>query len=175
MQTQGDSMTELELIRTRTDRRLYALEGKGTVRLEGMLGRSASAEADGCSWHFDYRGFWQRVMVATDSSNAVVGEFLPRDLGRGGSLRWGGQQFTLEPTSILRERYTLNDGSRNLILLDGKGWGRRPVTITLPDPGAVEPGMLLFAAFVVHQLAVKTANATSASSTAALSSTYSGG
>ena len=77
--------------------------------------------------------------------------------------------------STLRERYTLSDGVRDLILLDGKGWGRRPVKITLADPGAVEPAMLLFTAFVVHQLAVKAGSAGSASSTAALSGTYSGG
>jgi hypothetical protein len=35
-------MTELELNRARRDRRLYALEGIGTVRLQGMLAHSAS-------------------------------------------------------------------------------------------------------------------------------------
>ena len=168
-------MTELELTRTRGDRRLYSLEGIGTVRLQGMFARSATAEATGRSWRFSRRGLWQRVMEATDGAGVLEGEFVPRDIRRGGALRWGGREFTLHPASPLRERYTLSAGDRDLILLDGEGWGRRPVKIILVDPDAIESGLLLFTAFVVHQLAVKAANATSASSTAALSGTYSGG
>jgi hypothetical protein len=171
----GESMTELELTRTRGDRRLYALEGIGTVRLEGMFARSASAEASGRSWRFSRRGFWQRVMEATDAAGALEGEFVPRDIRRGGTLRWGGRELTLHPVSSLRERYALSEGDRDLVLLDGKGWGRRPVKITLAETDAVEPGLLLFTAFVVHQLAVNAASAASASTTAALSGTYSGG
>ena len=168
-------MTELELTRTRGDRRLYALEGIGTVRLEGMFARSASAEAPGRSWHFSRRGLWQRIIEATDEVGTLEGEFVPRDIRRGGTLRWGGREFTLHPASPLRERYTLSAGDRDLVLLDAKGWGRRPVKIILADTDAIESGLLLFAAFVVHQLAVKAANATSASSTVASSGTYSGG
>jgi hypothetical protein len=40
-----------------------------------------------------------------------------------------------------------------LAILDGKGWGQRPVKVTVDDAGAVEPGLLLFAAFVVRGLA----------------------
>jgi len=38
-------------------------------------------------------------------------------------------------------------------ILDGKGWGRRPVKVTVDDAEALEPGLLLFAAFVVRGLA----------------------
>ncbi len=146
-----------------------------TVRLEGLFSNSATVESGAGSWHITRRGFWQREIDATDSAGTVVGEFVPREIRRGGKLRWNGREFPLHPVSPLRERYTLSDGVRDLILLDGKGWGRRPVKITLADPGAVEPAMLLFTAFVVHQLAVKAGSAGSASSTAALSGTYSGG
>jgi len=59
----------------------------------------------------------------------------------------------LRPASRWRERYALADGDRELAVLDGKGWGKRPVKITTEDPAAVEPGLLLFAVFVVRGLA----------------------
>ena len=37
-------MTDLELTRTSGDRRLYSLEGIGTVRLDGLFSGSATAE-----------------------------------------------------------------------------------------------------------------------------------
>jgi hypothetical protein len=166
-------MTERELTRMPNDRRLYSLEGVGTVRLEGLFSRRGSAEADGRRWSFSRRGFWQRVIEATDEGGAVVGEFVPRDIRRGGAIQWEGRELTLRPVSSLRERYVLGEADRELALLDGKGWGRRPVEITLPEPGAIEPGLLLFTAFVVHQLASE-ANGSVAASTAATTGSYSG-
>jgi hypothetical protein len=160
-------MTELELTRTSGDRRLYALEGIGTVRLEGLFSNSATAEAAGSRWQINRRGFWRREIEATDAAGAVMGEFVPRDIRRGGTLRWGGRELTLRPVSPLRERYSLSEGDRDFILLDGKGWGRRPVKITLTEPEAIEPGLVLFAAFVVHRLAANS----SASAGAAAGST----
>jgi hypothetical protein len=45
-------------------------------------------------------------------------------------------------------------GHRRLLLavFEGKGWGRRPVKVTVDDPRALDPGLLLFAAFVVRGL-----------------------
>jgi hypothetical protein len=161
-------MTELELTRSAEDRRLYELDGVGTVRSEGLFGRGATAEARGSSWQFNRRGFWQRVLEATDAAGTVVGEFVPRGIRRGGVLSWGGRELTVHPVSVLRERYVLSEGDRDLVLLDGKGWGRRPVKITLADPSAIDPGLLLFAAFVVNQLAVN-ASSNSGGSVAATS------
>ena len=169
-------MTELELTRTRGDRRLYALEGIGTLRLDGTFARSATAEAGRDTWRFTQRGFWRRVIQAADAAGTVVGEFLPRDIRRGGTLRWGRRELTLQPISPLRERYILTEGDRDLVLIDGKSWGRRPVKVTLSDSAAIEPGLLLFATFVVRQLAVNAANNSSASTTATMSGSgsYSG-
>ena len=167
-------MIELELTRTSPDRRLYSLAGIGTVRLEGLFSNSATAEAGGHTSRFTRRGFWQREIEATDSAGAVVGEFVPRDIRRGGALRWSDRELTLRPVSSLRERYALSEGDRELVVLDGKGWGKRPVKITLAEPDAVPPGLLLFAAFVVHRLAVN-ASGSSAGSTAAVTSSTSGG
>lgn len=155
-------MSELELTRTPGDRRLYALQGFGTVRLEGLFARKATAEADGRSWRFARRGFSQRLMEATDAAGTVVGEFVPRSLRRGGTLRWAGRELELRPASSWRERYALAEGERELAVLDGKGWGLRPVKVTVDDPGAVEPELLLFAVFVVRGLAEDASGAAAA-------------
>ena len=117
-------MIELELTRTEEDHRRYLLDAVGTLRLEGLFSRNATAETGDEYWHFARSGFWQRVMQATDALGTVVGEFVPRDLRRGGTLRWGGREFTLRPASSWRERYALAEGERELVLIDGKSWGR---------------------------------------------------
>ena len=48
-------MPELELKRTPGDRRLYALEDVGTLRLEGITSRKATAEAGADRWRFARR------------------------------------------------------------------------------------------------------------------------
>jgi hypothetical protein len=149
----SDSSFELELTRSPVDRRLYALEGLGTLRLEGVASRRATAEAAGRRWRFAGRGFLQRVIEATDEGGLLVGEFEPRTLHRGGTLRWDGRELGLRPASAWRERYALVEGDRELAAFDGKGWGKRPVAVTLADDVAGEPGLVLFAAFVVRGLA----------------------
>jgi len=91
--------------------------------------------------------------VATDESATEVGEFEPRSLHRGGTLRWAGRELTLRPASAWRERYALADGDKELVVLDGKSWGRSPVKVTIDDPQSLDAGLLLFAAFVVRGLA----------------------
>jgi hypothetical protein len=44
-------------------------------------------------------------------------------------------------------------------VFDGRGWGRRPVMVGGDDAGAVEPGLLLFAASVVRGLAADASSA----------------
>jgi hypothetical protein len=160
-------MADLELTRTPENRRLYALEGVGTLRLQGFVSRSATAEAAGTSWRIGRRGFWQRRIEATDSMGATVGEFEPRSLRRGGTLRWAGRELALRPASSWRERYALADGDRELAVLEGKGWGRRPVKVIVDDPEAVSSGLLLFAAFIVRGLAEDAGTAGGAGASAA--------
>ena len=159
-------MTELDLTRSPEDRRRYDLRGVGALRLEGTFSRSATAEAATGTWRLARRGLWQRHVVATDQAGVVEGEFAPRDIRRGGALRWGDRELTLHPVSALRERYALTENGRELARIDGRSWGRRPVTVTLPERDAVEPGLLLFACFVVRHLA-RNADSSSASSAAA--------
>jgi hypothetical protein len=159
-------MADLELKRAPRERRLYLLDGVGTLRLEGFAARSARAEAGAESWRFGRRGFWRRAIQATDALGSVVGEFEPRTLRRGGAVTWAGRELALRPASSWRERYALADRDRELALLDGKGWGRRAVKITVADPDAVDPGLLLFAAFVVRGLAADASSAAAAGATA---------
>lgn len=146
-------MADLELTRTQGDRRLYSLEGVGTLRLHGLLSRSAIAEAGGQSWRFTTHGLLKRRVEASDAAGTAMGEFEPRTMRRGGIVRWEGEELALRPASSWRERYALADGDRELALFDGKGWGRRPVNVTVDEPGSIDPGLLLLAAFVVRGLA----------------------
>jgi hypothetical protein len=156
-------MPDLELTQTPGERRRFALAGVGTLRLEGLLRRAATAEADGATWRFARVGFWQTRLRAVDSAGATVGEFEPRGLRRGGTVRWAGRELALRAASNWRERYALADGEAELAVLEAKGWGRRPVQVSVPDLGAVEPGLLLFAVFVVRGLAEDAAGAAAVS------------
>jgi hypothetical protein len=160
-------MADLELSRSQADRRLYVLDGIGTLRFEGLFSRKATADADGARWRFARTGFWGRRIEATDAEGTPVGEFLPRSLRRGGTIRWAGRELVMRPASGWRERYALVQGEQELALLDGKSWGRRPVSISLEDPTAVEPGLLLFAAFVARGLAEDAAGAAAAAASTA--------
>jgi hypothetical protein len=148
-------MADFELTRSPDDGRLYVLAGVGTLRLESWSSRKATAEADGgAAWRVARRGRWRSGVEATDAAGEVVGAFEPRGgMRRGGTVRWGRRELALRPASRWRERYALADGDRELAAFDGKGWGKRPVKVTLDDENALEPGLVLFAAFVVRGLA----------------------
>src|SRR4051794_14579102 len=155
------AMAERELARSRSDRRRYELDGVGALRLGGVFSRGATAEAGGATWSFT-RGRWHPTADAADVTGVVVGSFDPRKLRRGGTLRWGGRDFELRPASRWKERYALVSDERELAVLDGRSWGKRPVRIAIDDAGAVEPGLLLFTAFVVRGLAEDASAAASA-------------
>jgi hypothetical protein len=160
-------MADLELTRSAHDRRLYVLEGVGTLRLGGLFSRSGVAEAGGRRWTLARRGLLGRPIEAMGDDGAVVGAFAGRAIRRGGALHWGEREYVLRPASAWRERYALALGDRELALLDGKGWGKRPVRVTVDDPSALDPGLLLFAAFVVHAAAEDAGSAAAAGGSAA--------
>lgn len=148
-------MTEFELTRVPDDRHLFAIPGVGTLHNDGLrAGTTTATTADGdASWTISREGFWRRTIRATDAAGAEVGEFTGRALTRGGHLRWGDHEMTIDATSLWRSRYALVERERDLAVFDAKGWGRRPVRMTVLEPGAVEPGLLLFATFLVRRLA----------------------
>src|SRR4051794_33477471 len=166
---------EIELSRVPGDRRLYALGSLGALRLHGMLLRSATARAGEETWRFTRSSVWQRSLRATDALGADIGTFRPRLIGRGGTMRWRGRQYSVRPDGLLRQLYAIADGNRDLVLVEAIGWGgwaRTPVRLVLEHPRAVAPGLLLFASFVVGTLADRAASDASAS--AAVTSTSSG-
>jgi hypothetical protein len=146
------AMGELELTRSPGDRRLYALADIGTVRLKGWASRAARAEANGRTWEIARRGLLRPAVEASDEAGRTVGQFRARSVRRGGTLRWIDRELMLRPAGRWRERFALADGDRELAVFEGKRWGRRPVKITVDGPRALDPGLLLFAAFVVRGL-----------------------
>ena len=147
------AVPDLELTRDPEDRRRYVLDGVGSLRLEGWSGRRATLDAAGRSWQAAPVGFWQRRVEATDAAGAPVADFEPRSFKRGGVLRMGSRELQIAPASRWKERYALKDGERELAVLEAKGCGKRPVRIAVDDPSAVDPLLLLFAAFVARKLA----------------------
>jgi hypothetical protein len=162
-------MAELELTRTAEDRRLFALDGVGTLRLEGWGSPRATADTGARSWHFARRGLWRRAIDATDSFGGMAGTFEPARKRRGGTLNWIDDELVLRPASMWRERYALAEGDHELAVLDGKDWGKRPVRVNVEDLDEIDPGLLLFATFVVRGLVVD-AGAAAAAAAAATSS-----
>jgi hypothetical protein len=160
-------MHELDLTRVPEDRHCYAIDGIGTLRLDGIWSRSATAEAGQRSWRVSRTGFWKKAVEATDAAGSLVGVFKAWGKRRGGSLQWGGHELALRPASAWRQRYALADGDRELAVLDGRGWGKRPVKVAVHDPDSVDPGLLLFATFVVRGLAEDAHAAAGAASAAA--------
>lgn len=146
-------MAELELTRSPDDRRLYELGPLGTLRLEGLMSRRATATSAGKTWQIGRAGFFGRAIQAYAGGNALVGEFDPRAIRRGGELSWNGQSYELRPASAWRERYALVVGDTEVALFDGKSWGKRPVKVEIVRPEAIDPGLMLFTAFVVRALA----------------------
>jgi hypothetical protein len=98
---------EFELTRVREERRLYALEGVGTLRLPGMRLRHATASTCDGTWRFTRRSVWQRSLRATDALGTEVGTFRPREIRRGGTVYWRGREYRVRPHRMLRERYAL--------------------------------------------------------------------
>ncbi len=163
-------MAELELTRSDADRRLYRISGVGELRFEGLLSRRAAAKAGGVMWSFAQVGLWKTTLHACDAAGADVGSFTPHTVQRGGSLRWGVHELQLSAATQWRERYALADHGCELAVFDAKSWGKRPVKIVIDNPGLVQPGLVLFAAFTVRQLAAD-AGATAASAAATASTT----
>ena len=167
-------MAELELTRTAGDRRLYTLGDVGALSLQGLFARGAIANAAGETWRFSRRILTPRF-EATDAAGAVVGTFEPRGvLRRGGTVHWAGRELALRPASVWRERYALAVGDRELAQIEGKGWGSRPVKVNVDDPGQIEPGLLLFAVFIVRRLAEDAQSGASAGASTAATGAVSG-
>jgi hypothetical protein len=153
MPTRLHSFATLQLTPIPSDRRLYALDGVGTLRLTGWASRTATAEAGGLAWQMTYRGLIQPVIQAADATGDIAGEFRGRTPHRGGLLRWADRELTVRPDSLWLERYVLIEDDRRLATIEAKGWSRQPVNLRVDGAAEFAPGLLLFAVFVVGTLA----------------------
>jgi hypothetical protein len=161
------AIVDLELTRVPGDRRLFTLAGVGTLRLRGIASRTAVATAAGATWDLARPRFWSQDVNATDEAGTIVGSFRPRALRRGGTVVWADRELVLRPASAWRERYAVAAGETEFAIFEGKGWGARPVRIQVGD-SAIEPGLLLFTAFVVRGLAEDASGAAGAAAGAAV-------
>jgi hypothetical protein len=162
-------MIDLELTRSAHDRRLYVLEGVGTLRLEGLFANRATATAADRSWELYTTGLLRRTIEAVDSAGTVAGRYHPKGgLSRGGTPVWEGRKFALEPSSLWRHRYALLEDGREQALITARSWGKRPVDISLT--ATIDPGLLLFGVFIVRSLAVASDGSAAAVSSATMSS-----
>ena len=93
--------------------------------------------------------------------------FAPRAIRRGGTLTWGARSYELQPASTFSERYALVEDGAEVALFTGKAWGRKRVVISVDPRWRLDPGLLLYAAFVVRGLA-EDASASAGGSTAAV-------
>jgi hypothetical protein len=157
---------EFELERAQADRRRYVFGDVGAMRLQGLFGRNAAVEAGGEQWTFR-RSLWTRRIEAVAVSGEIVGEFRGRLLYSGGTIRWSGRELLLRRGTMWRERYILEDAGGTVARFDVRAWGRFPVSVRLEVPAKVEPGLLLFAAFVVRTAADEDSTGAVVASTAA--------
>jgi hypothetical protein len=140
-------MSEFQLTRDPGDRRLYVLASIGTIHLpKGWRSRGGRVEANGRTWEVAL-GRPRHVQHATDETGTIVGRFQPHILRRGGTLRWIDRELKLRPVTRWRwhPRYTLADGDHELAVFEL----RRRLKITVDTPTALDPGLLLFAAYLV--------------------------
>ena len=145
----------------------YALHGVGSLHLEDGW-KDATAEAGGASWRFVGSGVWsfRRNATATDAGGNVIGDYRHR----GRALRWRSRELQLRRARLWRTfgwRALLTGGvhcvlaDRERILAEVNERMRRshaPLNIDVEDAAALEPGLLLFVAFLVGWLDMRDRN-----------------
>jgi hypothetical protein len=155
-------VTTLQLTRSTDDQRLYALEDLGTLRLDspdGQRSRLATAAAGDRRWHLAHVGPFMNTIHAVDTSGAVVGRYDDAGLRDGGALRWSRRALALRCASRWKDRYALLDGDVEIAMIWARTWGLRPARVVGDELTALDPGLLLFATFVVRVLAEDSASA----------------
>jgi hypothetical protein len=149
-------MATLQLTRSGDDQRLYALDGLGTLRLdspEGQRSRLATAAAGERRWHLAHVGPFMNTIHAVDATGAVVGRYDDAGIREGGGLLWSRRTFALRCASRWKDRYALVEGENEIAMISARTWGTRPARVVGDDLGALDPGLVLFATFVVRVLA----------------------
>lgn len=144
-------MGDLALVRSADDRRRYDIDGVGSLRRVGLFSRTTLLFPDGgepltAQSRVSLSGAAEVVAPGGD----VVGEFAEQALlGHGGDLTWRGRRLRLGSGTVLISRYVLRDGDTTLLEVQARGWGDRPVDVSLGEE-AVDPGLVLFALWLTQ-------------------------
>jgi hypothetical protein len=148
------AIAQLTLSRDPDDGRLYRLSGgTGSLRLRGHNSRfGATARAGGDDWQLVHRGVLTHVIQAKDSAGATPGHFEPWQLRSAGYLDWCERVLELRRQGVFGRTYALTDHGRRLAVIDGRGWRKRPLDVTVVDLATMDLGLLLFAIFVAQSL-----------------------
>ena len=142
----------LELTPDPAEGRLWVLPGVGTFLRTGRTSRAATAEARGRLWQIVRHGIVRTGFRATDESGAAAGELQNGLTGRSERLRWGGRDLALRWEEPDRNGHVLLDGERRIAVMTPERAGKRPLDVVIED-AAADPGLLLFAAFIVQAYA----------------------
>lgn len=147
-------MPELRLRRDSKDRKRYAIDGVGEMRLGKWYQRGATiASESGGSWELK-SGRWNQALTATDASGGVAATYEPRGaLKRGGeiALGAGSETYELKPSSNWRNRYALWSGEDELAAVETKGWSGKEVAVDVSNGVSPDALLLLMACYLVRR------------------------
>jgi hypothetical protein len=141
-------MPRLELTRSAEDKKLYVLPGVGELRVGRWPSRDVEATAGGRTYTFAPRGSTRRVPTATDVFGTAVG----RQDGSW-SIVWRSATWDLRPAvenAVAYYALARPEDQQELARLVLALWGKRPVPIVFDDSARLDPGLLLFAMFVMR-------------------------
>jgi hypothetical protein len=144
------AMARLALTRSPEDRKLYVLPGVGELRVARWPGKAVEATAGGRTYTFAPRGQEHRVPTATDAFGAEVGH-----QHGSWSLIWRSAKWDLDFMPDISGSYALRrrGEEREVAYLALTGWGKRPVPIVLDDDARLDPGLVLFAMYLMNRFA----------------------
>jgi hypothetical protein len=142
---------EVELTRSADDRRRYELAGYGAVRWPRRLSTAGDLLAgDAREFSTSMTGWTQRAAQVTDAAGAAVGAYRSTSwLTHDGAVTWRGVEYEIRRAHRWRNHYSLLHFDRPVLRIEGRGWGRRPATVSGVDPG-LERGLVLFAVWLVQ-------------------------
>jgi hypothetical protein len=152
------AVTELTLLRSPDDRRVLMLEGVGTLRIEGLNRKRATAEAGGRRYSLRGR-LASRGVDVSDEQGAPAGSYEQSPWHGGGVLEVRGQELRLRMRAGLwSPRYAVVNGGCELAVLQRRR-SLRPLVVTVDDGAALDPLVLLLALFVARRCTYGTAAA----------------
>ena len=155
-------MREVQLTRSGEDRRRYEIDGIGWLRNEGLLRLRSEAGTDhGGGWTFQPRGWTGRRFEVLDAvSSQPVAEY--RRTGKltyDGTITWRSRSYDIRRTSAWRQHFSLFLDGEQVLELEVKSFGKRPVVLRIAPILESEPGLVLFACWTCQRFVSQQAGA----------------